>query len=396
MAKKTIKDIEVTGKVCLMRVDFNITLDEHANVVNDVRIRASLSTIYNLLGRGARLVLMSHLWRPKAKKTPETSMRIVADHLKRYIQQDTICVADVDDEQATKACIDALQNGELMFFENTRWYAWEKKDIDWFGKYLASFGDIFVNNGFGVCHREHASVVGIAKYLPSVSWLLLEEEIKYMKLTIKQKQARPYVAVIWWKKAEEKIGVTKALLKQVDDILLWGGIANTYLKVMGKEIGTSFYEPNMLEEVQEIMWSAMQKRCGLVMPQDFVVTDAIAEDAGHTVVDVDNIPQDMMTVDIWPKTREKYAKILQKAWFILWIGPMWVYEISAFRGGNDAVMDAIAESRTTSFVGWWDTIASISDHPKRHYISHMSTWWWATLMYLEQWTLPGIEVLEDR
>jgi len=395
MRKKTIKDIDVKGKVCLMRVDFNVKLDSTWNILDDERIRASLSTIYNLIWRWAKIALISHLGRPE-EKWPATSLQIVVDRLKLYIQQDHFCLADLDDEAATRWCVDALDNGEVMMFENIRWYDGEKNDIDGFWKYLASFGDIFVNDGFGVSHREDASVIWIAKYLPSVAGLLLADEIKYMELTVNRRQARPFVAVIWGKKAEEKIWVTNALLKKVDDILLWGWIVNTFMKARGCEVGTSFYEPNMVDEVKEIMWWAMDKPCWLVLPKDFVVADKISPDANISIVDYDKIPKNKMALDIWPKTREKYQKILKQAWFILWIWPMGVYEVNQFRDWNDAIMNAIAESDASSFVWWGDTIASVAKHPKKEYISHVSTWGWATLKFLEFGTLPGIEVLDSK
>lgn len=394
MAKKTLRDIDVTGKVCLVRVDFNVPMNTMGQISDDSRIQQTLPTLHNLIGRGAKTVLISHLGRPKGKEA-SLSMKPVADRLAEILGRGPIAVHDIDDESETKSAIDSMKNGEIIMLENIRFYNDERKDFVNFGKRLAQFGEFFINDAFGTAHRIHGSTVGIAEFLPSVAGSLMESEIKYMSMVL-QKPARPVVAIIGGKKASSKITVIEKLMEKADAVLIGGGVANTFLKTWGIHIGKSVYEKEMVNTARKVVWKAMHTNTALHLPEDVVISNGFSPSSRTKVVGIEEIPDDWMALDIGPKTAQKYAEVLKGAGSVIWSGPMGLFEMEKFRAGNDAIFKAVVASGATSLVGGGDTIASIAMHDDIKHISHISTGGGASLEFIEKGTLPAIEALDDK
>lgn len=390
--KKTMKDINVTGKRCLVRVDFNVPMDESGKITDETRIQNTLPTIHNLLGRGAKIILISHLGRPENKE-PEFSLAPVAKRTAELLGKDNIGVYDIDNPE-TLDIVNQMKNGDIVFLENIRYYREERKDYLEFAKRLKEYGDIFINDAFGAAHRVHGSTVGLAEYLPAVQGLLMEEETKLLKLLI-EKPNRPFVAVVGGKKASTKLPVIKTLLEKADSVLLGGGVANTFFKAWGIEIGKSFYEEEMVPVAKEMIWKAMQTRSALVLPKDVIVADTPTKDAKVKEVSYNEIPENLSIFDIGPESRKIYRDILKNAGSVLWSGPIGVFEVEQFAHGSDTVLAAIAQGNSNSVIGGGDTIAAIAGKPEMNRISHISTGGGAMLQFIEQGTLPGIECLDD-
>lgn len=396
MLKKSISDIDVRGKVCLVRVDYNVPLTDDWEIMDDVRIKESLNTIHNLIWMWAKILLMTHLWRPDWKFVEALKVHKLAKHLSSLLWVNGIEVLDYMDVELSKKKISEMSFGQVCMLENLRFHPDEETNPYVFWKFLSQFADIFVNEAFSVSHREHGSLTWITNFLPSVWWVHLHNEDKFIKAFACTKQTTPYVVIIGWKKAEDKIPVMKELIEKADYILVAGGIANTFLKAWGYDIGSSFCEDEMLDTVKQICYKAMQTNTAIVLPDDVVVTDSYeSEKKVILTVDVNKIPRDFMTADIGPKTIKKYSEILERAGSVLWTWPIWVYRYPEFRWWNDAILDAIAQSKVSCLAGWWDTIASIKDHPCKNYVSHISTGWGATLHYIQHWGLPWINSLHD-
>ena len=393
MAKKTLRDVDVTGKVCLVRVDYNVPVSTLGQISDDTRIQETLPTLHNLIGRGAKIILLSHLGRPKEKEA-SLSLTPIAKRLAEILGRKAIPVLDIDDEKMTRERIKKMKNGDIIMFENMRFYNAERKDFLEFGKRLASFGEIYVNDAFGTAHRIHGSTVGIAEYLPAVAGFLMESEIKYMSMVLHQ-PARPIVAIIGGKKASTKITVIEKLMEKADTLLIGGGVANTFLKTWGLKIGDSVFEKEMVNVAHKIIWKAMHTNTALLLPEDVVIANGLSPSSRTKVVNIEEVPEGWMILDIGPKTVEAFKKVIKKAGSIIWSGPLGLFEMKQFKAGNDAILKAVVESGANTLIGGGDTIASIHGTEEAKQITHISTGGGAMLEFIEKGTLPGIDALND-
>ncbi|HUT21191.1 MAG TPA: phosphoglycerate kinase [Anaerolineae bacterium] len=390
MNKKTVRDVDVQGKRVLMRVDFNVPLQD-GGITDDTRIQAALPTIEYLLDGGAALILMSHLGRPKGKAVPELSLKPVAvrlgELLGRDVQMAPDCVGEKVEEMA-----EALEPGDVLLLQNTRFHAGEEKNDPAMAEQLARLGDLFVNDAFGAAHRAHASTEGVTHYLPAVAGLLMEKEIEFLGKAIESPE-HPYIAIIGGAKISDKIGVIRNLLKQVDVLLIGGGMANTFLAAQGYEMGDSLVEADSIAVAEGLMGEGGEK---LVLPVDAVVADAFAADAARKVVPVDAIEPGWRMLDIGPKTVALFVSKLEGAKTVVWNGPMGVFEFEPFAAGTLAVAQMLAESDATTIIGGGDSVAAIQQAGLSDQMSHISTGGGASLEMLEGQTLPGLAALDDK
>ena len=390
MNKKTVRDVDVQGKRVLMRVDFNVPLQD-GGITDDTRIQAALPTIEYLLDGGAALILMSHLGRPKGKAVPELSLKPVAvrlgELLGRDVQMAPDCVGEKVEEMA-----EALKPGDVLLLQNTRFHAGEEKNDPAMAEQLARLGDLFVNDAFGAAHRAHASTEGVTHYLPAVAGLLMEKEIEFLGKAIESPE-HPYIAIIGGAKISDKIGVIRNLLKQVDVLLIGGGMANTFLAAQGYEMGDSLVEADSIAVAEGLMGEGGEK---LVLPVDAVVADAFAADAARKVVPVDAIEPGWRMLDIGPKTVALFVSKLEGAKTVVWNGPMGVFEFEPFAAGTLAVAQMLAESDATTIIGGGDSVAAIQQAGLSDQMSHISTGGGASLEMLEGQTLPGLAALDDK
>lgn len=391
MPKRTIKDIKVRGKRVIVRVDFNVPMNK-GKITDETRITSTLPTIHNLLGRGARIILISHLGRPKGWEE-EFSLRPVADRLAELLEIKKIPLLDVLDKKSITV-VEAMKNGEVAMFENIRFYDDERKDWQNFAKILAKFGDLYVNDAFGVCHRAHASVVGIPEFLPSAAGLLLSDEIRFLDFFLKH-AAKPVVVIIGGKKASSKIAVIDTFLEKADTVLVGGGCANTFLRSWGYNIGDSVSEKEMLDTSKRLIWKATRANTALIVPEDVVIADDI-EGTNERVVSIEDIPDKTMVLDIGPETIKKFKYHILKAGTVIWAGPLGLFENPKFAVGTHEILKCIIESGASSVTGGGDTIAAMKKYPEyAKQITHISTGGGAMLEYIEKGTLPGIEVLDE-
>lgn len=392
MQKLTLRDLDFKSKRVLVRVDFNVPL-EKGEVANDIRIRAALPTISYLIDNQAKVILMSHLGRPKGKRDPRLQMDSVAGVLSsllgKKVKKIDTCVGPEAEEAAT-----ALKEGDVLLLENLRFYPQETANDPEFSKQLAALADIYVNDAFGTAHRAHASTAGVAAYLPSAMGFLIEKEVTIMDKALED-PLRPFAAIIGGLKIADKIGVLTNLLEKVDFLLIGGGMANTFLKAKGIDMGKSVVEEEKLEDAKGIMKKAEEKGVETALPVDVVVATEIKAGAQSVVVPVDNIPPDSMALDIGPETAGKYVEILSKARTVIWNGPMGVFEENAFAGGTEAVAQAVAQVEI-SIVGGGDSAAAVEKAGVADRITHVSTGGGASLEYLEGKILPGIAALTDK
>lgn len=393
--KKTIKDIDVKGKHVLVRCDFNVPLD-NGRITDDIRIVAAMPTIRYLIENGAKVILMSHLGRPKGQPSSEYSLKPVAERIKEVLGKDITFLPEesvVNDK--TKAASQAMNDGDVMLLENIRFRSEEEANDPEFAKELASYGSIFVNDAFGTAHRAHASTAGIAQYLPAVSGLLVESELKFLGDALDNPK-RPFVAILGGSKVSDKIKVINSLLEKADTVLIGGGMAYTFLKADGYEIGSSIVDNDSLDLTHEIRANAKKLGVDLVLPVDVVVATEFSNDAKHEPRDIDNIPKDMMGLDIGPKTSEKFSEIIKEAGTVLWNGPMGVFEMPSFAVGTKAVGEAMANSKALTIIGGGDSAAAVKEFGQSDKMTHVSTGGGASLELIEGKTLPGIAVLEDK
>lgn len=398
MTKKTLKDMDFAGKRVLVRVDFNVPMakDGSGTIVDDARIRAALPTLQYLIDHQAKLILMSHLGRPKGEANPAFSLAPVAQRLGELLKKEVLFVPSdqVVDEQV-KERLASLQEGQVALLENTRFRAEETKNGPAFSKELASLADLFVNDAFGTCHRAHASNVGVADLLPSCLGFLVEKEVEIMGQALED-PARPFLAILGGAKVSDKIGVIENLLDKVDTILIGGGMAYTFLKSQGKEIGLSLLEEDKIELAASLLEKAREKGVEILLPVDGVVAEKLAEGVKTEVVSIDQIPKDQMALDIGPKTAERYRKEILQAKTVVWNGPMGVFEIPAFAEGTFAVAKALADSDAVSIVGGGDSASAVEQAGYKEKITHVSTGGGASLEFLEGKSLPGIAAIGDR
>jgi phosphoglycerate kinase len=393
MAKKTIRDIDVSGKRVLVRVDFNVPLDESGGVADDTRIRASLPTLRYLLDHGASLVVMSHLGRPKGKVVDSMRLAPVAVRLGELLGTEVRKTDTVVGEEVEKACA-SLKPGDVLLLENLRFEPGEESNDAGFAAALASLGDVYVDDAFGAAHRAHASVTGVAERLPSVAGLLMEKEVTALQGLLVAPE-RPFVAVLGGSKISEKLKVIGRFQELVDTLLIGGGMCFTIFKSRGLEIGKSLCEDDMLQEVGEVMSRHGDSGAEILLPGDLVVASEFKEDAESRVVDAGDIPAGWMGLDIGPRTIIDFVKAISVARTIFWNGPMGVFEWDRFAAGTRAVAEAIAASGAVSVAGGGDTIAAIEKYGLADRFTHISTGGGASMELLEGKALPGVEVLQD-
>lgn len=393
--KKTIEDIDVKGKRVLARCDFNVPLKD-GEITNDKRIVAALPTIKYLMEHGAKVILCSHLGRPKGEYKPEFSLAPVAKKLSEYLGVEVKLAQDpeVVGENAKKLAAE-LKDGEVMLLENVRFRAEETKNEENFSKELASLADIFVNDAFGTAHRAHCSTTGVAAYLPAVCGFLIQKEIKFMGGALANPK-RPLVAILGGAKVSDKIGVISNLIDKCDTIIIGGGMAYTFMKYLGHSIGTSLLEADWIEKAGEMMADAKAKGVNFLIPVDNKVGKEYDENTESKIVSSDEIPDGWMGLDIGPKSMEVFCDAIKGAGTVIWNGPMGVSEWDNFAAGTIAVANAVAESGAVSIIGGGDSVAAVTKLGFADKMSHISTGGGASLEFLEGKELPGIAALQDK
>ncbi|MCL2672254.1 MAG: phosphoglycerate kinase [Clostridiales bacterium] len=395
MAKRTIEDIDVRGKRALMRVDFNVPIAEDGSVGDDKRIVAALPTIRYLLEQGAKVILCSHLGRPKGQVDMKYSMAPVGARLAELLPDTRVWMAeDVVGESAQTAIAD-MQEGEIVLLENLRFHAEEEKNDPAFAKQLADLADIYVSDAFGTVHRAHASTAGVAAYLPAVAGYLIGREVGIMGTALENPE-RPFVAILGGAKVADKIAIIKNLLQKCDSLLIGGGMAYTFFKAKGYEIGNSILDANSLELAKELMAEAEERGVALVLPVDDVVADRFAADAARQVVPCNAIPVGWGGMDIGPETIKLFTNVIKNAKTVIWNGPMGVFEFPAFAVGTGAIAKACAECKGTTIIGGGDSASAVKKLGYAKQMTHISTGGGASLEYLEGKVLPGIAVLNDK
>lgn len=392
--KKTVKDVDVRGKRVLVRVDFNVPLAEGA-VTDDTRIRAALPTLRYLVDHGARVIVMSHLGRPTPEARDAYSLRPVRRVLQRLLGRNVAFVPDIESPDAAEA-VSRMIDGEILMLENVRFYPGEKKNDPEFARRLAALGDIYVNDAFGAAHRAHASTAGVAEYLPAYAGLLLAREVETLTRML-QAPEKPFVAILGGSKVSEKIAVIDRLLDTVDVLIIGGGMCFTMLAAKGVRTGKSILEPDWIEPAKKILAKARDRGVELLLPVDFVVADAIAEDAETRIVGREEIPDDLMGLDIGPTSSELFKEAIASARTIFWNGPMGVFEVTPFETGTREVAMAVARNnRADSIVGGGDSVAALHKFDLEERVTFVSTGGGASMKLMEGAPLPGVDVLLDR
>jgi len=392
--KKTVKDVDVRGKHVLVRVDFNVPLAEGA-VTDDTRVRAALPTLRYLVDHGARVIVMSHLGRPTPEARDAYSLRPVRRVLQRLLGRNVAFVPDIESPEAAEA-VGRMIDGEILMLENVRFYPGEKTNDPEFARRLAALGDIYVNDAFGAAHREHASTAGVADYLPAYAGLLLAREVETLTRMLKTPE-KPFVAILGGSKVSEKMAVIDRLLDAVDVLIIGGGMCFTMLAAKGVKTGKSILEPDWVEAAKVIIAKARDRDVELLLPVDFVVADAIAEDAETRIVGREEIPDDLMGLDIGPTSSELFKEAIASARTIFWNGPMGVFEVKPFETGTREVAMAVARNnRADSIVGGGDSVAALHKFDLEERVTFVSTGGGASMKLLEGAPLPGVDVLLDR
>ena len=393
-SKKTIKDVDVRGKRVLVRVDFNVPIADGA-VTDDTRVRAALPTIRYLIDHGAKVILCSHLGRPKGEPDPQYSLRPVRRVLQRLIGRNVVFVDDIVGADAHEA-VDRMVDGEILMLENVRFAPGEKANDPAFAQALASLADIYVNDAFGAAHRAHASTAGVAEFLPAYAGLLLAREIETLTGMLTDPE-RPFVAILGGSKVSDKFGVIDKLIDVVDVFIIGGGMAFTFLVAKGLGIGKSIVEPDWVEPAKKMLSKAEAKGVEMMLPVDFVLADTFAEDAETRIAGREEIPADMMGLDIGPASTELFKGAIADARTIFWNGPMGVFEMTPFETGTKEIALAVARNnRAVSVVGGGDSIAALKKFGLEERVTFVSTGGGASMKLLEGAPLPGLESLLDR
>lgn len=393
MDKKTVKDIQLTGKRVLVRVDYNVPMNDKGEITDFIRIEASLPTLHYLLDQGAAVILMAHLGRPKGKVNPKFTLKPVAEALSQLIHRPVQFCPDCVGKDAQDA--DAqLRNGDILLLENLRFHPEEEKNDPHFAQELAALGDVYVNDGFGVSHRAHASVEAVTHYLPAVAGFLLEKEIAYLGNAVDKPQ-RPFAAIIGGAKVADKIAVIRSLIKKADVILIGGGMANTFLAAKGYNLGKSLVEKESLGIAKDLLAEAAAQKTKMLLPVDLIMAASFSNEADHEAEDLDALNPDYMALDIGPKTAELYARTLAGMKTIVWNGPMGVFEMPNYAEGTRRVAEAMAASDGITIVGGGDSAAAVKQMGLADKMSHVSTGGGASLEYLEGKVLPGLAALDD-
>lgn len=394
--KKTIRDVELKGKRVLIRCDFNVPLDSNQNITDDTRIRAALPTLEYMIEHGAKVVVMSHLGRPKGKAAAEFSLAPVAVRLSEFLGKPVeFADCDVVIDDAVKAKAEGLKDGDVLLLQNVRFRKEETDNEAGFAKELASLGDVFVQEAFGTAHRAHASTAGIANYLPCVSGFLIEKEVKFLGSALQNPQ-RPFVAIMGGAKVGDKIKVIENLLTKVDTLIIGGGMSYTFYKAMGLEIGTSILDADNIDLAKMLLEKATSLNVKLLLPVDIVCADEFSNDAKHKTYSRDKIPCDMMGLDIGEETIKLYSEEIAKAKTVVWNGPMGVFEMENFAKGTKAIAEALAISDATTIIGGGDSAAAVEQFGLADKMSHISTGGGASLEFLEGKILPGISIIEEK
>ena len=395
MNKKTIKDIDLKGKKVFVRCDFNVPLDENGNITDNRRIVAALPTIKYLLDQNCKIILASHLGRPKGEVNPKFSLKPVANELSKLLGKEVKLAEDVVGPSA-KELTSNVKEGEIVLLENVRFDAREEKNDESLSKEFASMAEIFVNDAFGTAHRAHSSTAGIAEFLPAVSGFLIEKELEFLGSALENPQ-RPFIAILGGAKVSDKLGVIESLLEKVDTLIIGGGMAYTFFKSIGYSVGKSICELDKLDLAKELMEKAKQKNVKLVLPIDNVIAKEIAPDTENKVIDSDNIPDEWEGLDIGPKTVELFKEELKGAKTIIWNGPVGFSEYEIFANGTRSIAQALAEKEdAVTIIGGGDSAAAIEKMGLSDKMTHISTGGGASLEFLEGKKLPGIECLLDK
>ena len=394
MSKKTVKDIDVKGKKVLVRCDFNVPYDENRKITDNRRIVAALPTIKYLLENECKVILCSHLGRPKGEVKPEYSMNIVAEELSRLLGKEVKLAKDVVGPDAKELAAN-LQSGEVMLLENVRYEAGEEKNDENLSKEFASMAELFVNDAFGTAHRAHSSTTGVASYLPAVSGFLIEKELKFLGSSLENPE-RPFMAILGGKKVSDKIGVINALLEKVDVLMIGGAMAYTFFKSMGYEVGNSICELDKLDLAKELMEKAKAKGVKFMLPVDTKVGKEFAADTESKTVKYTEIPDGWEGFDIGQETIEMYSKELQNAKTVIWNGPVGLFEFDQFAVGTNSIAKALADVDCIKIIGGGDSAAAVEKAGLAEKFTHISTGGGASLEFLEGKKLPGIEALQDK
>jgi phosphoglycerate kinase len=394
--KKTIEDINVRGKKCLVRCDFNVPLKD-GKITDENRLVGAMPTIKYLIENGAKVILCSHLGKPKGEPKPELSLAPVATRLSEMLGQEVVFAADANvvGENAKKAVAE-MKDGDVVLLENTRYRKEETKNEEGYSKELASLAEIFVNDAFGTAHRAHCSTVGAGQFLEErVCGYLIQKELDFLGSAV-ENPVRPFLAILGGAKVSDKLGVINNLLEKVDTLIIGGGMAYTFIKALGHEIGTSLLEEDKVAYAKEMMDKAKAKGVNLLLPVDVVYADRFAEDAQPHITEGRDIPADCIGLDIGPKTRELFANAIRESKTIVWNGPMGVFEFENFANGTKAIAQAMADVDATTIIGGGDSAAAVNQMGFGDKMSHISTGGGASLEFLEGKELPGIVALDDK
>ena len=394
IGKRTVRDIDLAGKRVVMRVDFNVPLDQAGRITDETRIRQTLPTIEYCLKQQARLILLSHLGRPDGKRLPHYSLAPVAKRLGQLLKQPVACADDCLGPTVEQR-IRELQPGHALVLENVRFYPEEERNDPVFAKALSRYGEVYVNDAFGSAHRAHASTEGIAHHLPAVAGLLMEKEIRYLSAALAQ-PARPFVAILGGAKVSDKIVVLERLLEKVDRLIIGGGMAYTFLNAQGHAIGASKLEAEKLAFAKELLEKARARSVAILLPGDHVITTGLEPASQTETTSGVDIPEGWLGVDIGPKTVKLFTDALADAKTVIWNGPLGVFEQERFAAGSRRVAQILAKLNGTTIIGGGDTAACVTQYGLARRMSHVSTGGGASLEYLEGRVLPGIAVLQDR
>ena len=395
MNKKTVRDIDVAGKKILVRCDFNVPLDgETGEITDNRRIKAAIPTIQYLINHNAKVILCSHLGRPKGEVNPKYSLKPVAVELSKLLGKEVKLAKDVIGENAQKLTSE-IKEGEVVLLENVRFHKEEEKNDPEFAKKLASFAEIYVNDAFGTAHRAHASTAGVANYLPAVSGFLIEKELEFLGSSLENPE-RPFVAILGGAKVSDKIGVIENLIEKVDTLIIGGGMAYTFYKAQGHHIGTSICEEDKLDLATSLLKKAEEKGVKLLLPVDNHISSEYSNNGEDRFVESTEIPDGFMGLDIGPKTIEIFKDAIKNAKTVLWNGPLGVTEFSKFAEGTRAVATALAESDAVTIIGGGDSAAAVEKMGLADKMTHISTGGGASLEFLEGKVLPGIDCLNNK
>lgn len=395
LRKRTVENLEVEGKKVLVRCDFNVPMDKQGNITDDIRIRAAMPTVEYILNNGGSVILMSHLGRPNGVADPKYTLKPIAKRIAELLERE---VKFADDDMvvgnSTKELASGLKAGEVLLLQNVRYRKEEEENDEIFSRQLASLGDIYVNDAFGTAHRAHASTTGIATFLSSAMGYLIQKEVGFIGKALEAPE-RPFVAILGGSKVSDKIGVIENLIDKVDILIIGGGMAYTFFKAKGYGVGNSLLEVDKVELAASLMKKAKDKNVELILPIDTVVGREFAPDTEHFTVDSNNIPDDMMGLDVGEKTRELFIQKIKDAKTVIWNGPLGVFEMPAFANGTLEIAKALANSDAITIIGGGDSAAAVEKFGLADKMTHISTGGGASLEFLEGKILPGVDALEN-